>query len=283
MMLCGSWQWAAAQGWEIVEIDRRGATGEVPWTVFAEKSLIHAEPDALATAVGFLHKGEKVSGRYLVTEADEEWLEVDLGQGEDAKGYIPRIVIQRVHPANDHAGNLEIGMEVVDRWWGLRPDYEPSDLVTLPATYTDGRQQMLRKEAAEAMIEMLEAARADGLEIIVGSSYRSFERQKQLYAHAVSRGSASQRYSAPPGHSEHQLGTTVDLADASKKFYLSQLFGERPEGAWLKANAGRFGYVLSYTPENTNETGYIQEPWHYRYMGRPAVTETGSPTGDHQH
>ncbi|NOY24637.1 MAG: M15 family metallopeptidase, partial [Oligoflexia bacterium] len=67
--------------------------------------------------------------------------------------------------------------------------------------------------------------------------------------------------------SEHQLGTTVDVADRALRHVLSPTFGATPEGIWLKANCERFGFVLSYTEANKSTSGYRPEPWHIRYRG----------------
>lgn len=115
---------------------------------------------------------------------------------------------------------------------------------------------------------MLDAARRDGIEIRVLSSWRSGNYQLGLYTRAIERNGRSQRASAPPGHSEHQLGTVVDLCDVEEREVLTQEFGETPQGEWLKGNAARFGFHLSYTRENSAVTGYIPEPWHWRYWGR---------------
>ena len=73
---------------------------------------------------------------------------------------------------------------------------------------------------------------------------------------------------AKPGHSEHQLGTTVDLCGLDPATVADPAFGLTREGQWLESNAARFGFRLSYTPQNTRQTGYVPEPWHYRYIGR---------------
>ncbi len=77
----------------------------------------------------------------------------------------------------------------------------------------------------------------------------------------------SQNKVAKPGHSEHQLGTTVDLCGLDPKTVLNPNFNLTKEGRWLRENASRFGFYQSYTKENQHLTGYIPEPWHYRFLG----------------
>jgi D-alanyl-D-alanine carboxypeptidase len=70
------------------------------------------------------------------------------------------------------------------------------------------------------------------------------------------------RYSARPGHSQHQLGTTIDFTTDFRTFRTS----DGP--AWLRDNAHRFGFVLPYTTAASARTGYVDEPWHARWVGR---------------
>jgi hypothetical protein len=45
-------------------------------------------------------------------------------------------------------------------------------------------------------------------------------------------------------------------------------FRGSPAPDWLRANAHRFGFVLPYTAAATELTGYIDEPWHGRWVGQ---------------
>ena len=130
--------------------------------------------------------------------------------------------------------------------------------------------RLLRKEAAEALVVMLRAARAEGHELRVRSAYRSYEEQATTFQYWIYQlgEEEARRVSAPPGYSEHQLGTTVDLTSASIGWQLEQPFGQTPEGQWLEAHAHEYGYPLSY-PQGAEEiTGYTYEPWHFRYIGQ---------------
>lgn len=111
---------------------------------------------------------------------------------------------------------------------------------------------------------MIDAAREDGIDMRVSSPYRSGTYQQVLFGNAVSRRGLNQRGSAPPGHSEHQLGTTVDISSPSTGRFLRN---SDPQHVWLRENGHRFGFRQTYTAENRAETGYIEEPWHWRYMG----------------
>lgn len=240
----------------------------VPWRVFSASATVYDRSDASAAPQFFLQEGDELVGEYVtVPETDEDWLKTTR---YGVEVWVPRFNLHRIHPDNVVVGNIPIGREKVDRWWGLPLDYEPDDLVRVPANYcVGGREYRLRREALEALVAMLDAALAEGIDIRVTSAYRAGRYQQGLYEKAVAKDGGRQRYSAPPGHSEHQLGTCVDLVDPEQRELFTEGFGDTVQGKWLTANAGRFGFRRSYFPHNTKETGYISEPWHWRCIGRP--------------
>ena len=163
-------------------------------------------------------------------------------------------------------------LTVVDKEHGLPPAYVPPGLVEIPAEWMAPGfpSRLLRKEAAEALVTMLRAARAEGQELRVRSAYRSYWEQATTFQYWIDLlgEEEARRASAPPGHSEHQLGATVDLTSASVGWQLEQPFGQTPEGQWLAAHAHEYGFPLSY-PQGAEEiTGYTYEPWHFRYIGQ---------------
>lgn len=133
------------------------------------------------------------------------------------------------------------------------------DCVVGPLVNVEGFS--LNADAAAAWESMKADAAAEGIELFIISGYRSYDVQKQLYDQEVAAFGPDQNTSAKPGHSEHQLGTTIDIND------LSGAFGDTPAGRWLQQNAPRYGFVMSYPPGREGETGYAYEPWHWRYVG----------------
>ena len=169
-------------------------------------------------------------------------------------------------------------LRLVDKDHALPDDYTPPDLVTLdPRDSSPGSATVvqLRKEAADALHSMLDAARAQNIFFLAQSAYRSYEYQNQVYAAEVrSVGQAqADRESAKPGHSEHQLGLAVDFTTRTLNFDLNQSFAATPEGRWLAQHAAEFGFVLSYPEGKEEQTGYEYEPWHYRYIGVAAAQQ----------
>lgn len=130
---------------------------------------------------------------------------------------------------------------------------------------------------AEPLINMLNAAEADGMHIIICSAYRSIEKQEQVFNTSVQeRLNAGMNYwqaysdtalsVALPGTSEHGLGLALDLI-SNQYTELDEKQAETKEAKWLEENCYKYGFILRYPPEKTAETGIIYEPWHYRYVG----------------
>ena len=131
---------------------------------------------------------------------------------------------------------------IVNKQHGLPEDYEPQDLVTPEVTLAKS-SITLRAQAAEAIRVMFDAAAEEGISLMIGSGYRSYEYQKNLYNNYVERDGERQasRYSAKPGMSEHQTGLAVDLSGSNGECYLKECFKETEEGLWLKDNAWKYG------------------------------------------
>lgn len=162
--------------------------------------------------------------------------------------------------------DLPIGSEDTWRLNTLPTDFCPTDLVQIPPQLCYyGSGLYLRREAAESYIQMVRAAAAEGLTIQLVSGYRDFGHQMRLYTQAVARRGSSQNTVARPGKSEHQLGTTADVTN-SKTHLLKRSFGETPEGRWLAANAGRFGWKMTVL-RGDGPRSHADEPWHLRYLG----------------
>ena len=121
--------------------------------------------------------------------------------------------------------------------------------------------------AREAWLEMSHSALGDGVTLLSVSGFRSYDDQARLIRKKLNRGEAIADIlgvDAAPGHSEHHTGRAIDVASPGSRpltedFEASEAFG------WLSANAGRFGFSLSYPRGNLQ--GLIYSPWHW--MWRP--------------
>ena len=157
-----------------------------------------------------------------------------------------------------HAGYDDWADTLLDPANTLPADYEPPDLVVRELASGGVR---LRSFVFADLGALLDAAASDGVPLTINSSYRSFATQQTLFRDlAANQGSGYAReFAARPGHSEHQLGTTVDLGGGDD---------------WLAANAWRYGFVMSYPASRSPTwTCYGPEPWHYRYFGRQRAAQ----------
>ena len=128
----------------------------------------------------------------------------------------------------------------------------------LPKNYGQG----LTSETSAAFTKMQTAAKEAGLNIFIKSGFRSYQLQTEVYNNWVKlNGQArADTYSARPGHSEHQSGLAMDVN------LIEQEFANTEEFKWLQKNAYKYGFILRYPKEKESITGYIYEPWHYRYV-----------------
>jgi D-alanyl-D-alanine carboxypeptidase len=150
----------------------------------------------------------------------------------------------------------------------LNENYAPAHLTELPADYSYSSQRVERflSEAWPHLKNLLDAAKTEGRELYVKSAYRSFAEQqilKDSYTVVYGAGTANS-FSADQGYSEHQLGTAVDFITTGFDGNLTIDFDQTEEYEWLKNNAHKFGFVLSYPKGNDY---YIYEPWHWRFVG----------------
>lgn len=134
----------------------------------------------------------------------------------------------------------------------------------LPADYAPG----VNSEAETAFYEMQAAAYELGLNLYISSGYRSYDYQAGLYQRYVERSGKAEadRYSARPGHSEHQTGLAFDLNTISNEFK------DTDEGKWVAENCHKYGFIVRYPEDKESVTGYMYEPWHIRYLGVDTAT-----------
>ncbi len=175
------------------------------------------------------------------------------------------------------AGGLPI---LVNRRQPLQPGYIPPDLVSLKDLVPEGLiilknpQVQADREATQALIKMIRAAQADGLETWqVSEAYRTLAYQQELYDKEVRRlmeeeqlsensaRSSAERSVALPGTSEHHTGLAFDLTVPG--YY----FGDTKQAIWLEDHCFKFGFILRYTANKEHITGFDAEPWHVRYVG----------------
>lgn len=153
---------------------------------------------------------------------------------------------------------------LVNKYNKLPSTYIPNDLELINSKYSDSKQY-LRKKARIAFENMAKEAKKLGLNIIAVSTYRSYDYQDKLFNNYVKELGLdyANMCSAQAGHSEHQLGLAVDIADKSLDY---DNFDKTKEFNWVKDNAYKYGFILRYPIDKVDITLYKYEPWHYRYI-----------------
>ncbi|MBA4542712.1 MULTISPECIES: D-alanyl-D-alanine carboxypeptidase family protein [Thermoactinomyces] len=167
---------------------------------------------------------------------------------------------------------------VVNKHRSLPADYVPADLIqpNIPfAGQGDLEKKHLRKEAAHALEQLVQAAAKQNLHLVGISGYRSYARQKAIYENNVRKNGKERtsQFSAYPGQSEHETGLAIDVSSPSAHLALDESFGETKEGKWLAEHAAEYGFIIRYPKGKTQITGYAYEPWHIRYVGKEIAQE----------
>lgn len=163
------------------------------------------------------------------------------------------------------ASDLSKGIHVlVNKYHYLDEDYEPDNLTWIEPSY--GINARLNSEAYEAYKKMSDDANKDGMNFYITSPYRPYSSQYRLYNGYLQNDPQEvvDTYSARPGYSEHQSGLAVDILTYDSNF---ATFEYTSEAKWLYENAYKYGFILRYPKDKEDITGYMYEPWHYRYVG----------------
>lgn len=156
------------------------------------------------------------------------------------------------------------GLMLVNKYNYLAKDFEVPNLVKVEEYAKDG--MYLEEKAKDAFIKMANDIKKEGYNLRAISTYRTYDYQSNLYNNYAKRDGVNNAdtYSARPGFSEHHTGLAIDV-DNITKIYTD--FEETEEFTWMQENSYKYGFILRYPKDKENITGYIYEPWHYRYVG----------------
>lgn len=125
------------------------------------------------------------------------------------------------------------------------------------------RALWLTRAAARAWERLRAAAAADGVALDAISGYRSHDYQLGIFERKLARGlqvADILTVNAAPGYSEHHGGNALDIGTPGEP-PAEDSFERTPAFAWLQANAGDFGFHMSYPRDNPH--GIVYEPWHW--------------------
>ena len=173
-----------------------------------------------------------------------------------------------IKPTDITKGNLLI----VNKYYYLEKDYYYGELVKMDKAYDNKSNSWLNSIAYEAFKQLVDDAEKEGYHIRNNSAYRSYDTQNGLYNYYKQEHGLTwaDKWSARPGHSEHQTGLALDVG--VKDIYSLGKFEFSKEFVWMKENSYRYGFILRYPEGKEYITGYGYEPWHYRYVGLEAAT-----------
>lgn len=163
--------------------------------------------------------------------------------------------------------HAELGIPADYNRDGARPQFdEARELVDVGPNLV-GRMQRLTPVAARRWRAMVAAAESDRVTLLIVSGFRSVEYQAGLIRKKIEAGQTVEQIlavNAAPGHSEHHTGRAVDVATPGSR-PLTEEFEQTTAFRWLVANAGRFGFSMSYPRGNPG--GFVYEPWHWAVGG----------------
>ncbi|RPA58676.1 D-alanyl-D-alanine carboxypeptidase family protein [Aerococcus agrisoli] len=140
-------------------------------------------------------------------------------------------------------------------------------------------------EIEPAYTALIDAAAQAGYTLAVISAHRTIAYQAQNiqngYNSYLGQGYSeaealelTNSYYAPAEASEHSTGLAFDLLGTewtSVGGSLDDGYASQPSAQWLADNAQDYGFILRYPEGKDQITGYLFEPWHYRYVGVEAA------------
>lgn len=216
----------------------------------------------------------EVEAEKKIEETQEEAVVIPEGKSEDADENLPVIpksdeeVAKDIKDATVYPESIQLPEEpAIVNGILLANKQHP-----LPSDYAPG----VDPEAKEAFEAIRKEALNSGMDLVAFSTFRDFNRQKELYeGYVVKDGQEkADRYSARPGFSEHQTGLAFDIGETGKEeHWAAPSFGDTEAGRWLAENAYRYGFILRYPEGKEQLTGYMHESWHFRYVGKQAAKE----------
>lgn len=165
------------------------------------------------------------------------------------------------------APGYKTDMVLLNKSYYLPASYVPENLREV--NVDKNKYMELPDYVADIVEEMFADAKKDGIHIVLASAYRSYDYQEGIFSRRVANNGFAEAETvvAIPGESEHQTGLAIDITTAGMSFGLSQTFENDPAFDWMMANGHKYGFILRYLKGREEDTGYVYEPWHYRYIG----------------
>ncbi len=206
-----------------------------------------------------LNKAGEYKIYYIAKDASGNEAKEEAKLTVTAKSNSANIVTKNFTTSKGFKGVTKGGVTYIDGILVVNKTY------SLPSNYGNG----LTSTTLNAFNKMKTAASKEGLNIYISSGFRSYTRQNSIYNNYVKQDGKAKAdtYSARPGHSEHQTGLAYDVNT------ISPAFDNTKEAKWLANNCYKYGFILRYPKGKDNETGYMYESWHFRYVGEDLATK----------
>ncbi|WP_298021520.1 D-alanyl-D-alanine carboxypeptidase family protein [uncultured Dysosmobacter sp.] len=236
-------------------------------------SLSPAEPDSIVP--------EKPTAKGTASAAP--------GSSSDGTGGIPAASLSPAEPDSivpEKPTAADVASTASSTDWALllvNGEHPLPEDFTIPELTQLKNGHAIDSRAYPSLQAMMDAARAEGLQPLICSSYRTWDKQTKLFEAKTQfymnqgyvRTEAEERaaqWVARPGTSEHQMCLAVDIVDMSYQL-LDEAQEETAVQKWLMAHCAEYGFILRYPTEKSTLTGVNYEPWHYRYVGQEAAQE----------
>ena len=153
--------------------------------------------------------------------------------------------------------------------------------------------QYLDERCTDAALEFLDAARAQGFEVYVASSYFPYEYRLNVFENAMFKygkfddeykhflpGSAYEaaKHVFAFGCSDHSTGLAFDITDESQYWaegnyndLHDETVANTPVCKWMNAHCADYGFIVRYPEDKAEVYGMSCYPGHYRYVGKEAA------------
>lgn len=207
---------------------------------------------------------------YFAYEKTRTNLECTYLQAINQVNY-PNYYFPYTYPKNSLLENTDLIL--VNKSFHISKNFFPIDLTSI-STYDveyikrDNENMLASKHALDYYQLMYNEAKANNIDLVIFSAYRTYQKQYDLY-YNVNR--KDDNYSAKPGYSEHHTGLAFDISDTIHGLTLN--FSKSKTYKWLINNSYKYGFILRYPQNKENITMYSYEPWHFRYVGIETATK----------
>ena len=211
---------------------------------------------------------------FIYANLDRYLAYIDKNENKNIINVIALVNVNRDREYYDEPQKANIDnreLMLINKYYYLDENYTPDTITNISPSYAyEGNS--INEEVLTAFKDLAAEAKLAGYTILINSSYRDYNSQKEVWDSRKTLYGTRQAdsFAARAGHSEHQTGYAIDVAD----FYdVNDTFGETESFIWMKENCYNFGFILRYPEDKEEITGYSYEPWHYRYVGKEIAKE----------